>query len=162
MAEHILMRRQILDLPRKQVFEFFADAANLERITPPQLQFNIISPQPIKLKEGALIDYKLKLRGFSLKWRTVISVWNPPFEFTDEAMKSPYKQWIHRHIFTEIEKGKTLMEDKVRYRLPFEPFGDLAHWFVRREISRIFDFRQKTVVKILQPNFKNTTKETTL
>ncbi len=151
MSEHILKRSLILDLPRKEVFDFFADASNLERITPAELKFHITTPQPINIRQGTLIDYQLKLRGLPLKWKTIISVWNPPFEFVDEALKSPYKQWIHRHTFTELEKNKTLIEDEVKYRLPFEPFGDAAHFFVRRELNYIFDFRQKAVAEILQP-----------
>jgi len=149
MAEHILKRSLTLDLPIEKVFDFFADAANLERITPPELKFHITTPQPFKIKKGALIDYELKLRGFPVRWQTVISVWNPPHEFVDEALKSPYKQWIHRHTFTEIEKNKTLIEDEVKYRLPLEPFGDLAHWFVKKELDYIFDFRQKAVAATL-------------
>lgn len=151
MAEYVLTRDLTLDLPREEVFRFFADAGNLERITPPELEFHIITPQPIDIKKGALIDYRLKLRGFPLTWKTVISTWNPPHEFVDEALKSPYKQWIHRHTFTEIGESKTLIKDEVRYRLPLEPLGDLAHFIVRRELNYIFDFRQKTVKKILQP-----------
>ena len=115
MAEHILTRKLTLNLPIKKVFDFFADAGNLERITPPELNFKIITPQPIDIRKGALIDYQLKLRGLPLTWKTEISVWNPPFEFIDRALKSPYRQWIHRHTFTEIEKNKTLIEDEVRY-----------------------------------------------
>ena len=152
MSEHILTRSLTFDLPREQVFEFFADAANLERITPPELKFHIITPHPFEIKKGTLIEYRLKLRGLPVKWKTIISVWNPPFEFVDEALKSPYKQWIHRHTFTGIEKNKTLVEDEVKYRLPFAPFGNLAHWFVRRELNHIFDFRQKAVKEILQGN----------
>lgn len=150
MAEHTLTRKLILDLPRVKVFDFFADAVNLERITPPELNFQIITVQPIDICQGTLIDYQLKLRGLPLKWKTEISVWNPPYEFVDRALKSPYRQWIHRHTFTEIEKNKTLIEDEVRYRLPFEPLGDLAHFLVRKELNYIFDFRQKTVAEILQ------------
>jgi len=150
MAEHILTRKLTLDLPLEQVFDFFADAGNLERITPPELNFKIITPQPINIRKGALIDYQLKLRGFPLTWKTVISTWNPPFEFVDEALKSPYRQWIHRHTFTEIETNKTLIEDEVRYRLPLEPLGDLAHFFVLKELNYIFDFRQKAVTEILR------------
>ncbi len=149
MAEHILTRSLTLDLPIREVFDFFADAVNLERITPPELNFKIITEQPIDIKEGTLIDYKLRMRGLPLTWRTLISVWNPPFEFVDEALKSPYKQWIHKHTFTELAPDKTLIEDKVRYRLPLEPLGDLGHWFVRRELDYIFDFRQKAVAEIL-------------
>lgn len=150
MSEHILTRKLTLDLPRRRVFDFFADAGNLERITPPELNFHILTGQPIDVKKGTLIDYQLKLRGIPLNWKTVISVWKPPFEFVDEALKSPYKQWIHRHTFTELEENKTLVEDEVRYRLPLEPLGDWAHFFVRRELDYIFDYRQKTVAGILK------------
>lgn len=151
MAEYTIYRKLILDLPLEQVFSFFADAGNLERITPPELNFHIVTPQPIELKKGTLIDYKLKLRGIPLTWKTVISEWNPPYSFTDEALKSPYKQWIHRHTFEKLEDGQTQIEDAVKYRLPFEPFGDLGHFLVRRELEYIFDFRNKTVAEILSP-----------
>lgn len=150
MAEHTLKRVLKLDLSRPRVFDFFADAGNLERITPPELNFNIVTPLPIAMRKGALIDYKLSLRGFPVKWRTVISTWNPPYEFVDEALKSPYKQWIHRHTFTETGERETLIEDEVKYRLPFEPFGDLIHFFVKKELDYIFDFRQETVLRILR------------
>ena len=151
MTEHILTRELTIDSPIRQVFDFFADAGNLERITPPELKFQITTAQPINIKRRTLIDYQLKLRGFPVKWQTVISEWNPPFEFVDEALKSPYKQWIHRHTFTEIETNKTLIKDEVKYRLPLEPFGDLAHWFVRRELDYIFDYRRKVIGEIFPP-----------
>jgi len=151
MTEHILTRELTIDSPIRQVFDFFADAGNLERITPPELKFQITTAQPINIKRGTLINYQLKLRGFPVKWQTVISEWNPPFEFVDEALKSPYKQWIHRHTFTEIETNKTLIKDEVKYRLPLEPFGDLAHWFVRRELDYIFDYRRKVIGEIFPP-----------
>lgn len=151
MSEYVLERKLTLDLPIEKVFEFFADAGNLERITPPELNFHIISPQPIDIKKGALIDYRLRLRGFPITWRTIISEWNPPHSFVDEALKSPYRQWIHRHAFATNAAGGTDIEDVVRYRLPLAPLGNLAHWFVRRELDYIFDFRQKTVKEILQP-----------
>jgi ligand-binding SRPBCC domain-containing protein len=149
MAEHFLTRTLTIDLPRQDVFEFFADAGNLERITPPELNFHIITPQPIDIKQGTLIDYKLRMRGLPVSWRTEISVWEPPFRFVDQQLCGPYKQWIHRHTFTEIGPNETHMEDEVRYRLPLEPLGDIAHFMVRRELDYIFDYRQKVVAEML-------------
>ena len=149
MAEYILKRELTLQLPRSQVFDFFADAGNLEHITPPELQFHIITPQPIDIKQGTLIDYKLKMRGIPIKWRTEISVWEPPFRFVDQQLRGPYNQWIHTHTFTELSPTQTLMEDEVRYRLPLEPLGDIAHFFVKTELAYIFDYRQKVVAKML-------------
>jgi ligand-binding SRPBCC domain-containing protein len=154
MAEFTLSRTQVIDRPLAEVFDFFADAGNLERITPPELNFNIITPQPIKIHNGTLIDYNLRLRGMPIKWRTRISRWNPPFDFIDEQLIGPYKQWIHRHIFTELPSGGTEIKDIVRYRLPLEPLGDVAHFLVRIELDRIFDFRQKAVQKILGQKIK--------
>lgn len=149
MAEHILTRGLTLDLPRQQVFDFFADAGNLERITPPELNFHIITQQPIDIRQGALIDYKLKLRRFPVTWRTEISVWEPPHSFVDRQLRGPYSQWIHRHTFTEIDANKTHIEDEVKYRLPLEPLGDVMHFLIRRELDYIFDYRQKAVAEIL-------------
>lgn len=151
MAEHVLERRQIIERPREEVFDFFADAANLERITPPELNFHIVSPQPIDINKGAFIDYRLKLRGISIIWKTEITQWNPPHDFVDTALKSPYKQWIHLHTFEENERGETIMRDSVRYRLPLEPLGDLAHWYVKRELKYIFDYRYKVIEEIFPP-----------
>jgi ligand-binding SRPBCC domain-containing protein len=148
MAEHILERKQIINRPIKEVFDFFADAVNLERITPPELNFQITTPQPIDIKKGTLIEYQLKLRGIPVKWKTEITDWNPPHSFVDTALKSPYKQWIHLHSFEEGKNGETIMQDRVRYRLPFEPLGDLAHWYVKKELKYIFDYRYKVIKEI--------------
>ena len=150
MAEHILERKQIIQRPIKEVFDFFADAVNLEKITPPELNFQITTEQPFDIKKGTLIEYQLKLRGFPIKWKTEITDWNPPHSFADTALKSPYKQWIHLHTFEEGENGETIMRDKVRYRLPLEPFGDLAHWYVKKELKYIFDYRFKIIDEIFK------------
>lgn len=149
MAEHILTRTLELDLPRPQVFEFFADAGNLERITPPELGFNIVTPQPIEIEKGSLIDYNLKLHGIPMSWRTEITVWDPPHEFVDTQLRGPYSQWIHRHTFTELSPNRTLIDDEVRYRLPLEPLGDIVHFIIRGQLERIFDFRQTAVAELL-------------
>jgi ligand-binding SRPBCC domain-containing protein len=152
MPEHILKRKQIIERPREEVFDFFADAGNLEHITPPELQFHIITPQPIDIKKGTLIEYQLNLRGFPVKWKTEITQWNPPHDFVDTALKSPYRQWIHLHKFDVSENGETIMEDVVRYRLPFEPLGNLAHWFVKKELNYIFDYRRRVIEEIFKLN----------
>ncbi len=149
MAEYILKREMTIGLPRDEVFEFFSNASNLERITPAELNFHIATPQPIEMREGALIEYRLKLHGVPLSWKTLISKWDPPYEFVDEQLSGPYKQWIHRHTFTETDAGGTLIEDEVKYRLPFEPFGDIAHFFVERQLKYIFDSREKAVGLVL-------------
>lgn len=148
MAEHILKRSITIDLPRAEVFDFFAEAGNLERITPPELNFQIITPQPLELKKGALIDYKLSLHGIPMSWRTEITEWNPPHSFVDTQLSGPYSQWIHRHTFTELEPNKTLIEDEVKYRLPLEPLGDLAHFIVRGQLENIFNYRETAVAEI--------------
>jgi ligand-binding SRPBCC domain-containing protein len=150
MAEHILERKQIIKRPREEVFDFFADAGNLQRITPPELNFNIITPSPIDIKKGCLIDYKLKLRGLPIIWKTEITQWNPPFDFVDTALKSPYKQWIHLHLFEENGENETIMRDIVRYRLPLEPLGDIAHFYVKKELKYIFDYRYKVIEKVFK------------
>jgi ligand-binding SRPBCC domain-containing protein len=149
MAEYLLTRSLTLERPLPQVYDFFSDAGNLERITPPEIGFRIITPRPIEIRQGTLIDYKLNLYGLSVNWQTEILEWDPPNYFVDRQVSGPYGQWIHRHTFTGLSEDKTLIEDEVRYRLPLEPLGDIVHFFVKRELEYIFDFRQKAVAEIL-------------
>lgn len=149
MAEHRLHTSLILPLPRPEVFAFFAEAANLGRITPPELNFAIITPQPIVMAEGTRIDYRLALFGLPFSWQTLISCWEPPGLFIDEQISGPYRQWVHRHTFQELPDGTTLMEDEVLYELPLAPFGELTHPLVRLQLERIFAYRQKSVERLL-------------
>ena len=144
MRVHLLEARTQLPLPRAQVFGFFSDAANLERITPPWLHFLILTPGPIELRAGTLIEYQLRLRGIPLRWRTRIEVWDPPTRFVDVQIRGPYALWEHEHVFTD-GTGGTAVSDRVRYALPFGPLGELVHAFVRRDLRAIFEYRQEAV-----------------
>ena len=150
MAQYIFTASQTIARPRDEVFDFFSRAENLERITPPELGFSIITPTPITIEKGTLLDYRISLYGVPLSWQSEITVWDPPNEFADEQRVGPYKQWIHRHTFTEIDAANTLMEDEVRYRLPLEPLGDLGQFLVERQLQNIFDFRRTTVEDLFQ------------
>jgi ligand-binding SRPBCC domain-containing protein len=146
---YTLERQQLIPRPLADVFPFFADAGNLERITPDYLGFQILTPRPIDIRSGTLIDYKIKLCGIPLRWRTRIESFDPPHRFTDTQLRGPYKIWEHTHEFTETPDG-TLMIDRVRYQIPLGPLGRLAHaLFVRRTLARIFDYRYQAVERLL-------------
>ena len=145
---HRLRTRQELPLPLDEVFAFFADAGNLERITPPELHFRILTPQPINVAEGTFIDYRLRLFGIPFSWKTEITCWEPPYQFVDEQRRGPYRQWIHRHRFSAVAGG-TLMEDEVLYQLPLYPLGNLALPLIRLQLGRIFDYRKEAIRCIL-------------
>src|ERR1051325_3396547 len=94
-----------LPRPRDEVFAFFSSPSNLDAITPPWLQFRTITPGPIEMRAGALINHKLRLRGFPMRWRTKIKMWEPPTLFVDEQMRGPYRRWIHEHTFEDRDGG---------------------------------------------------------
>jgi ligand-binding SRPBCC domain-containing protein len=146
--DYVLRTRVLLPRPIDQVFPFFAAAENLARITPPELGFIVRTPAPIDMRVGALIDYTIKLWGAPLRWRTEITRWNPPRDFEDTQVRGPYAKWVHRHTFTPAGV-ETLMEDEVRYRLPFGPAGRLAHVVVRRQLQRIFTYREQVIRSLL-------------
>lgn len=147
--EHILVREQVLPGTPAEVFAFYADAANLELITPAWLGFRIVTPQRIEMKPGALIEYRLRLHRVPVRWLTRIEVWEPGERFVDVQVKGPYRLWHHTHTFVPHEGG-TCVRDEVRYALPIGPLGELAHrLLVRRDLERIFDFRSASVSKVM-------------
>lgn len=145
---HALETVTDLPLPMEIVFAFFADAENLERITPPELAFQILTPTPLKLGEGSIIDYRLKLFGVPLRWQTLIALWQPPFRFVDEQLRGPYSTWTHLHAF-ESTGDRTRMTDRVEYRLPVYPFSGVVLPLVRHQLARIFEFRALAIQRIL-------------
>ena len=144
----LLHARQRLPADRGLLFPFFADATNLVRITPPEMRFEIVTPLPIVMREGALIDYRLRVGGLPVRWRTLISRWDPPHEFVDEQLRGPYAEWHHRHRFTALRDGSTLVEDEVRFRLPFGPLASIAGPLVRRQLRRIFSYRRAAMTRL--------------
>jgi ligand-binding SRPBCC domain-containing protein len=138
---HVLEREQWIPASLEAVSAFFADAGNLDALTPPWLRFRILSPLPIEMRADALIEYQLRLAGIPVRWRTRIAKWDPPFEFVDVQERGPYALWEHSHRF-RVLGGGVLMADFVRYALPFGPLGALAHAAgVKASLAAIFDYR---------------------
>lgn len=134
-----------LPRPPAEIFDFFANARNLQAITPEWLNFEIVTPEPITMRVGALIDYKLKVHGWPVRWRTKITVWSPPHRFVDEQKRGPYRQWIHEHCFEE-QGGGTRCTDHVRYAVIGGAF--VNRLFVRQDVERIFTHRSQMLTKL--------------
>lgn len=148
--DYILETETWLPRPLGEVFDFFKKAENLQQLTPPWLDFQILTPLPVEMKQGALIDYRLKLYGVPLLWRTEISLWEPPFRFVDAQLQGPYRKWVHTHTF-EAVNGGTRMRDRVEYRLPGGVLAPLAHrLFVKRNVETIFRFREARITRIFR------------
>jgi ligand-binding SRPBCC domain-containing protein len=144
-----LERAQVVARPRREVFAFFADAFNLESITPAFLRFRITTPRPIEMKPGTVIDYRLRLHGVPFRWRTRIETFEPERSFTDVQLVGPYRRWRHRHDFVDVAGG-TEVRDVVDYEMPLGPIGAWARRvFVARSLDRIFDSRRRAVAEIL-------------
>ena len=139
--------------PRAEVFDFFSDAENLAAITPPELDFEIVTPTPIDMGEGTWISYRLGLFGVRFGWRTEITAWEPPYRFVDQQLRGPYRRWHHTHTFVPARgpggAPGTRMDDEVRWALPLAPVGEAAYPLVRAQLARIFGYRQRRIVEIL-------------
>lgn len=149
MKTYHLETRLWLPQGRDQVFEFFADPRNLERLTPEWLQFKILTPPEVEIRQGALLDYRLRLRGIPLHWQSEIAVWQPPRRFVDRQTKGPYSLWVHEHTFAD-QDGGTLVGDKVQYAV----FGGrLAQkYFVEPDLQRIFQYRHRVLEGLFNPD----------
>lgn len=142
---YLLRGECVLPRPLDDVFAFFADAANLEILTPPWVGFQIVTPQPIALRPGCLIDYRLRVRGAPIRWQSEITEWEAPHRFVDEARRGPYKFWRHEHRFEPCDEG-TRVFDTVHYGVPG---GALVHWLVvGRDVRKIFAYRQRVLATL--------------
>lgn len=147
MGMHTIEREIVLPRPIDEVFAFFADASNLGAITPPWLEFRMLTPAPVRMAPGTLIDYRIRVHGLPMRWRTEITAWDPPHRFVDVQVRGPYRTWEHTHEFTPEGNG-TRVRDHVRYALALGPVGDAVRWmFVARDVERIFDYRQRILAE---------------
>jgi ligand-binding SRPBCC domain-containing protein len=142
-----LRRSQVLPGTPEEVFPFFAQARNLEAITPPWLGFEVVTPDEVEMRVGTLIQYRLTLHGLAINWLTSIQAWEPGVRFVDQQVRGPYALWHHTHEFEAApDGGGTLMKDTVRYAIGWGFAGEIAaRAFVHRDVARIFDFRREAV-----------------
>ncbi len=147
LVDNYFSTKQFIPLKRKDIFPFFGKAENLETLTPPWLHFHIINKSTPNVHKGTLIDYKLNIHGFPIKWRTLISDWNPEISFIDSQLRGPYKKWHHVHTFEDVPGG-TLISDDITFRPPGWIFGKLLLPLVRKDLLEIFQFRQKKIKEL--------------
>lgn len=145
MRVRLFETEQWLPWSPSDLFPFFADATNLEKLTPPWLHFQIVPPTPLRMQQGTQIDYRLRIRGLPVRWRTLISVWEPPHRFVDEQLRGPYRLWVHEHLF-EAWAGGTWVRDRVQYAVPFD--ACIHRWWVRPDIERIFRYRARVLQEL--------------
>ena len=149
MRVHVFEAEQRLPLPIERVFAFFGDAANLDAITPPWLHFEVLTPSPVTMRPGTLLDYRLRLHGIPVRWQTEITEWDPPHRFVDRQLRGPYRQWIHTHTFQQIG-DETVIRDHVEYAVPGWLLEPLVHrWFVRPDVEKIFAYRTEKMRELL-------------
>lgn len=148
---HTLFREQWIERRLDSIFPFFERPENLPLITPPELDFQLLTPAPVEMKDGRIIDYTIRVLGRKVRWRTIISTYKPPFSFVDEQLKGPYSFWHHTHTFLPEHNGTRII-DEVRYALPvwLPAFVSrlLNRWYVQPELQRIFNYRRLQFEKI--------------
>lgn len=155
MPDHILESRLWLARPRPEVFAFFAAPENLAALTPPWLALTLLTPLPIRVEAGTVLDYQIRWLGLPLRWRAMIREYDPPYRFVDVQLRGPYARWEHRHLFLEgAPDGRadapvgTWVEDRVTYRLPLGPAGRMVHaLLVKRQLSAIFAHRRERLLQ---------------
>jgi ligand-binding SRPBCC domain-containing protein len=152
MKTYTLERTQVIERPRRETFAFFSDAFNLERITPRFLRFRILTPPPIRMQAGMILEYALSMFGVRFHWKTLIEQWTPEQSFVDSQLSGPYSLWRHTHTFEELDENHTLMRDHVEYAVPLGILGRVANTvFVKYSLKKIFDYRAATTARLLAP-----------
>lgn len=152
MTTYTLRRQQVIPRTLEEVFTFFSRPENLARITPDNMGFMILTPLPIVMKPGALVDYTVRIMGIRVRWTSLITSYDPPRCFVDEQIRGPYSFWHHRHFFNETEGGTEIVDD-VHYALPGGVLAPLVHsLFVRRQLERIFDHRARVIAQEFSGN----------
>ena len=155
MHVYTLQMEQVVRRPLGEVFSFFSRPENLEKLTPKQLRFRILTPSPIPMRAGTLVDYEIRVWGIPLHWRTLISEFEPPCTFVDQQILGPYAFWHHRHTFKPVDAG-TLICDTVHYALPMGPLGRFVHaFYVRHDLSRIFAYRKQSIMALFGGNWRD-------
>jgi ligand-binding SRPBCC domain-containing protein len=156
--DDVFISVQDLPAPRGEVFSFFADPANLETLTPIWLRFEVLTPKPLPRGEGACFDYRIRVRGLPIRWRTLIETFVPGEVFVDRQISGPYALWHHTHRFEDLPPspdrpgGGTRMTDQVRYRVGWGVLGQLATaLWVRRDIAKIFEYRKQALAARFTP-----------
>ena len=135
----------MLQYPLSEVFPFFSMAESLNLLTPPWVHFSILTPLPIEMRQGMVIQYRISIRGIPVRWDSEIAEWQPPFLFTDRQLRGPYRFWVHRHIFQETPDG-TLVTDDITYRVPGG--APVNRLFVAGELRRIFAYRETRILEL--------------
>jgi ligand-binding SRPBCC domain-containing protein len=149
MARHHLQREQFVARPLPEVAEFFSRAGNLALLTPPQMRFQLITPEPIEMRDGALIEYRLRVHGLPIRWVSRIEEWEEGRGFADRQLRGPYKHWLHHHTFEAVDGG-TNVADNIEYELPLGLLGEIGGMpLVRHDLDAIFEFRRQAVEKLL-------------
>jgi ligand-binding SRPBCC domain-containing protein len=149
---YMIEHEQLVHAPLEDVFDFFSRARNLEALTPPWLRFSVLTPEPITMRTGTLIEYRLRVHGLPMLWVARIEEWVPGQRFVDRQLRGPYRLWHHTHEFEPRPRG-TLIRDRVRYELPLGPLGALAHALaVRRDLERVFAYRHRQVERLFAPH----------
>jgi ligand-binding SRPBCC domain-containing protein len=149
-----LQASQWLPVPLDEVFGFFSDASNLQALTPPWVHFKILTPLPITMQPGTLIDYRIRLRGIPITWQSEISVWDPPHRFVDVQVRGPYTRWVHTHNFA-AERGGTTITDAVDFDVPL---GFVLGWFVKRDVEKIFGYRRQELSRLFGDDVQHRTR----